>query len=154
MSEILYDPVGNDGGLEWIELRNDTDATIDMSKINLAVALSQSFAIIVPFSDTMAPGECAVYLMPADMNDATAGILGNGTDGDGIRLVVGSDQVIDEVIYGDNNDDAIPDENEIVPADTDVVDVTSGKTIARDLDSPGRPWRAPTSPSQHDCTNP
>ena len=153
MSEILYDAVGNDGGLEWIELYNTTDQDIVLDGMHLDVALMPPFAVVAEFVNTIHAGECAAVPLPPDPMDATLGILGNGNNGDGIRLVLANGAVIDEVIYGDSNLDQIPDENNDVPDSPDVADVAPGSTIARDFDSPGMPWGTPALPTEGSCTN-
>jgi len=151
MSEVLYDAVGADGGLEWIEFKNATDQDITLDGIHVYVATTPPFVIVADLLNVIPAGTCAAIDMPGALG--TIGILPNGTDGDGIRIVVGADQVIDEVVYGDNNNDLIPDENGVVAATTDVPDVPAGDTIARDLSMPGMPWRTDSSPTKGNCTN-
>ncbi len=151
MSEILYNAVGDDGGQEWIEFLNATDEDIALEGIHIYVATSPPFQIVADLSGVIPANSCAAIDMPGD--PGTLGILGNGTDGDGIRIVVGTDQVIDEVIYGDNNTDLIPDLNGDVPPDADVADVPAGDTIARDFSLHGTPWLTDSSPTKGNCTN-
>jgi len=159
LSEILYDPSGFDGGLEWIELKNATLADVVLDDMHIYAATSPPFVNVANLSGTIPAGTCAAITMPGAAG--TDGILGNGSSGDGIRLVVGADQVIDEVIYGPdtNNDmipdngDQIPDENDLVAATADVKDVSSGDTIARDFSLEGMPGGTPGAATQGDCTN-
>jgi len=151
MSEVFYDAVGDDGGQEWIEFKNATAQDITLDGIHIYVATTPPFVIVADLLNVIPAGACAAIDMPGAAG--TIGILPNGTDGDGIRIVGGADQVIDEVIYGDNNTDMIPDENGNVPATTDVPDVPAGDSIARDFSMPGMPWMTDSSPTKGNCTN-
>src|SRR5262249_23225361 len=140
-----------DGGQEWIELLNVTDQDITLDGIHVYVATSPPFVIVADLLNVIPAGTCAAIDMPGD--PGTPGILGNGTDGDGIRIVVGADHVIDEVIYGDSKLDLIPNLNGDVPPDADVADVPAGDTIARDFSLHGTPWLTDSSPTKGNCTN-
>lgn len=49
INEIMSNPVGDDGGREWVELYNDTDGSIDVSNLTVSVK-GGSFIAVTPVS--------------------------------------------------------------------------------------------------------
>ena len=49
INEIMSNPIGDDGGREWIEVYNDSDGSIDLSSLTISVK-GVSFAVVTPVS--------------------------------------------------------------------------------------------------------
>lgn len=48
-NEIMSNPIGDDGGREWVELYNNSESTVDLSKITISVK-GGSFLTVTPVS--------------------------------------------------------------------------------------------------------
>lgn len=59
-SEIMYDPEGTDTGREWVEIYNNTDIKIDLSKYKLFEANTKHGIVFVTGSQLVGPGGFAV----------------------------------------------------------------------------------------------
>jgi hypothetical protein len=172
-SEILYDVTGTDTMKEWIELYNASPLGIDVTGFRVQVANTMGpygdamvLSGIVPVGGCVVVGgplvgaaasnhtpEGFVYFVSADFSPD----LGNagsatGDPGDGLNLVTTSGNVIDNVLYGRNNNDAITDENGVAPVVTDVGDAPASQTIERTSPGLGGPWAIQPVPTPADCT--
>jgi len=116
INEVLVDPPGEDAGFEWVELKNTGSSEVDLTnfyigwqKSESSTGASQGF----PEGTTLGAGE---YLLVGGAEVAGADVvvdldLGQGTGGDGMYLVNPCDERVEALVYGDSNDDAIPDES-------------------------------------------
>jgi hypothetical protein len=165
MSEILYDVTGVDDNKEWIELYNATNTDIDIGDFNIQVWLNGDWQTSLILSGTIPSGGCAVVGGP-DKNgldftflqeapfDPQLGNAGSsaGDPGDGIQLRTYFGDVIDNVIYGRNNDDSITDEDGNIPIFTDIGDAAPDKTIERVEADINGAWTMDVDPNPGDCS--
>ncbi len=163
LTEVMYDPSGADGGLEWFEITNTTGAAIDLadacvgnggadytnSQVSLdgvTIAAGQALVVGGPTSngDNGNPTlDVAVDFSPDWQN--------SGTTADGVALfnvrcaqVTGSTVPIDAVVYGVNNTSGLLDETGAANA-PEVGDVPGGSSIER-IDEAGT-WQIQSSPN-------
>jgi hypothetical protein len=173
LSEILYDVTGADTMKEWIELYNASPLGIDVTGFRVQVANTMGpYADAMVLSGIVPVGGCVVvggplvgsaasnhtpegfvYFVSADF-DPDLGNAGSATGdpGDGLNLVTGSGDVIDNVVYGRNNNDGITDENGLAPTATDVGDAPASQTIERTSPGLGGAWVIQPVPTPADCT--
>ena len=150
LTEVMYDPTGADGGLEWIELCNTTGSTIDLSSLSLGYGGTNYGSGVVQLSGTIGAGETFVVGGPtANANNAnptfdqeedfTPDLQNSGSVADGVALFnVTSDLItstlvpVDAVVYGPpgSNTNNLIDETGSVN-EPDVGDAPSGQTIER-----------------------
>ena len=148
LSEVLYDPAGADGGLEWVELFNATSQPIDLSALSLGAGGSDYTSSVTQLSGTIQPGATFVVGGPTSsadnanpvfdqVADFTPDLQNAGTLADGVALFnvrasrVGPTTVpIDAVVYGGANDNGLIDETGVAHA-PDVADAPSGSSIER-----------------------
>ena len=149
INEILVDAPGADEGFEWVELVNVGGDDVDLSYAWIGWMKSESSTgetVGFPEGTVLEAGQ---YLLVggAEVADTDISVdldLGQGSGGDGVYLYNACGEVLDAVVYGDSNDDAIPDESggkAVSYADKP----SSGESLARcsdgsdatDSDSPG-----------------
>jgi hypothetical protein len=164
LSEVFYDPLNADAGLEWVELYNGSDDAIVLDGYSLATAGS-NYVVFAALTGTLEAGGCFVVGGP-ESNDGNGNpvydqellfdpaIQNGGPAADAVSLWVDFDNdvaPIDAVLYGDlvSNTNGLIDELGEV-ADVDIRDVPGGTSIER---------HAPTtwgfesrSPNPGDCT--
>jgi hypothetical protein len=138
INEFMADPGGADAGLEWIEIYNAGNGSVDASGWRLSWFKSNpdsaSGSVALP-SDTIISSRG--YLLVAGESVSGADVqasldLGNGTDGDGLHLSDCNGTLADAVVYGPNNDDGIYDENGV--ASSVAADPGSDDALARSPD--------------------
>jgi beta-lactamase superfamily II metal-dependent hydrolase len=148
LSEVLYDPTGSDGGLEWIEIYNNTAASIDLSDLCLGGGGGDYTGTLVQLSGTITAGDVFVIGGPTSSSananptfnqtiDIDADLQNSGTDADGVALfnqrcarITPTTVPIDAVIYGTNNTSSLIDENGSVGS-PDVGDAPGGQSVER-----------------------
>jgi len=137
INELLPDPAGGDGGNEWIELYNPTGGAVDLSGWTLQRAKTtwgtrHTFAsgTILPAGGYLLVGESLV--LGADLTLADGALdFGNATsNGDAVRLADAGGVLVDVVVYGPNNTDALTDESGAV-ATSLAPKPSSGMSLAR-----------------------
>lgn len=114
INEVLPNPAGDDDGAEWIELYGAGDAPVDLTGWSLQTATSSWSTELTFDGVTLAPGEHLLVggALVAGADVVADGLsIGNGTDGDGVRLADCYGVVADTLVYGANNDDAIADDS-------------------------------------------
>jgi len=139
INEVLYDPVGSDGGYEWIELYNPTDTAVDLSIWKIEKAGSEfstvlifdplSFHVIYPNSYFLIGEE---FVPDADMTH-DLGFQNGGSATDGIRLISADTLYTDTILYDSPNTNNLPDDISN-PGTSFAVDVAGGKSLARKHD--------------------
>lgn len=116
INELHSNPAGTDDGFEWVELFHAGLAPIALE--GWAVQTATSGASWTP-RHTFGPGQVVQpgqFLLvgglevPNRTHDL-AGTIGNGTNGDGVRVVDCGGFASDTVVYGSNNDDGIVDDS-------------------------------------------
>ncbi len=172
MSEVLYDVAGGDTTWEWIELYNASPVAIDVAgmKVRTAVSSIDGYVDTLTLAGSIPSGNCAVVggpmVGPTNFTSATfvfffAGDfstdLGNagsaaGDPGDGLSIVTAGGDVIDNVIYGRNNNDMFTDENGVGTTPPAVGDAPSGQSIERTGPGLEGPWIIQVAPNPGDCT--
>lgn len=111
LNELISNVAGVDDGLEWVELYNRGSAAVNVSEWIVRGASKSTGG-----NDALLPEETwieplAFLLVGAggivDNGDLS---LGNGTGADGVYLLCGG-AVVDSVVYGDPNSDALLDDS-------------------------------------------
>lgn len=127
LSEVFYDASGSDDQLEWVELYNPTDQSVDLSGYSLgnggasyATSRVQLGGILAAYSYFVAGGPLSTLANGSPTFDQSVDFnpdFQNGVNpGDGVALfnvpsasVNASTVPIDAVIYGDNNASGLMD---------------------------------------------
>lgn len=162
LTEVMYDPTGSDGGLEWIELTNTTSAPIDLSSLSLGGGGSSYLSTVVQLSGTIQAQSTFVVGGPTSsanngsplfdqVKDWSPDLQNSGATADGVALFnVRAAQVtaltvpIDAVVYGGTNLNGLIDETGVANA-PDVGDASSGESIER-VDTAGA-WQIQPTPT-------
>lgn len=142
INEFLYDPGSTDAGNEWVELFNGGTADIRLDGFTIETATSSwGKDFTFPGGITIAAG--AYVLIGGESvagSDfiATDLSLGNGTDGDGLRLVDCTAAVVDTVLYGETMDDGLTgDDGSDAVVEAVDSDVSLGRAVnGVDTDTP------------------
>ncbi len=117
INEFMPDPDGTDSENEWLELINTTDESIRLDGWSIDVGKSAWGDIQFTFpSGSELTGNALVLLGGQEVLEIDYLVdglnLGNaGSNGDGLRLVDCEGGVVDTVIYGLDNDDALVDDS-------------------------------------------
>ena len=129
----MPNPEGSDDG-EWIELYNNGSAAVSVEGWQLSAGTKDfaSIDVILPVgSEVPAKGFFVIgaeYVEEADVIVTLS--LGNGTDGDGVRLFDCAGTSVDTALYGDEeNEDGMLDDNDMAP-DT-LPNPSSNQSVAR-----------------------
>jgi hypothetical protein len=130
-------PEGSDGGLEWIELYNNSSNDYDLSGWNIVWYKSSSSSGDTQLDEgTILEGGGYLLIGEADVDgtDIVAALdFGNGTSGDGVHLQNCAGTVVDALVYGDTNDDGITNEEGEAPDDT-APEPDDGEALGRSPD--------------------
>jgi hypothetical protein len=130
INEFLANPVGADAGFEWVELYNAGPAAVRLDGWTFRTATSganYSIKATLPDDTSLSAGGYFV-IGEASVGEAdfvSTLSMGNGTGGDGVRLVDCAGNTVDTVVYGDQvNPDEVVDDAEqpavyVVPAPGD-----------------------------------
>ena len=135
INEFLYDPDSTDAGHEWVELYNGGSAAVVLDGATIQTATSSwGVDFTFPGGTTLEPG--AFELIGGDSVPGTNFIaaslsLGNGTGGDGVRLVDCSGVTTDTVLYGDTMTDGLTDDT---GSNAVVAGTASGSSVGRASD--------------------
>ncbi len=118
LNEALVDADSTDDGKEWVELFNASAADVSVAGWGLAFAGQADdidlVDVVLPGGTTIPAGGFLViggeFVDEADVVVALS--IGNGTDGDGIRLIDCMGTEVDTVVYAgdEGNLDALPDD--------------------------------------------
>jgi hypothetical protein len=156
INELLPDPDGADAGKEWIELYNDSSASVSIAGWRIESGTS-SYAVRHTFeAGVTIPARGFVVVGGVDVPFAdvvaTGLTLGNATSStDAVRLVRGDGGVVDTVLYGTPNTPAWLDDTGAVGTSFAAMP-GSGRTIGRssdglDTDQSGADFRVFTAPT-------
>lgn len=152
VNEVMFDPSSDDSTTEWVELYNAGSALVQLEGFVLEAGKSSwKVNATLPADLPLAPGEFLVIGagdVPEQDVSASSLDLGNGTDGDGVRILDCQGLVLDTVLYGETMDDGLEGDG----GATDVVsDPGTGRTIGRfpdggdsDLHTDWYPYDDPT----------
>ena len=141
LNEVLPNPMSSDEGMEWFELFNNTEAPIALDGWGLTFALQvedlEAVDVVFPAKTTIPAGGFFVVggeLTEAPLDWVLEGMptAGNGSGGDGIRLVDCEGWPVDTVVYGTDNEDMIPDDTGAIAEP--VGSPGDGQSLARDED--------------------
>lgn len=117
INEFLPDPDGTDDQHEWVELYSSETDTVRLDGWVLEIAKSSWSSVQYTFpSGSEIEGAGFLLLGGTEVPDTdylTVDLdLGNaGSNGDGIRLIDCEGNVVDTVVYGENNDDGLVDDS-------------------------------------------
>ncbi|MDP2307321.1 MAG: lamin tail domain-containing protein [Pseudomonadota bacterium] len=131
VNEVVYDPTGADDGLEWVELCNNGEETLDLAGYTFENAGGTYASVYTFASGTIAPGE---YLLVGGASTTHAGsfrenLQNGGTETDGLRIKDAAGTVIDTVLYDEPNT-VLAEDDGTVPT-TGAPAASSGKSIGR-----------------------
>jgi hypothetical protein len=120
LNEFLSDPSGDDGGFEWVELYNRSSSEVSIAGWAIAAGTQDyedldiifSGGIIIPAGGWWVVGGEGVE----EADFVAAFTLGNGSGGDGLRLVDCDGKAVDTVVYGTSNEDELEDDNGVYPS--------------------------------------
>lgn len=142
LNEFLYDPESTDTGMEWVELYNpgDTDLRLDGYGFQAGSSVNDDGSwsgdtYTFAAGTTIAAGAYMVVggsgVSIAEYQWADSFSIGNGSDGDGLRLTDCAGGIVDTVLYGDDpmldgltGDDGTSD---VVPGVTSNANVSLGR---------------------------
>lgn len=152
LNEVLYDPSSDDDTNEFVELVNTGSTAIQLEGFVIEAAKS-SWAVnaTLPSGTVIEPGAFFVVGGGTVENEdysASKLDLGNGTDGDGVRVLDCTGVVLDTLLYGGATGDGLVGDN----GETDVADkVSSGSSLGRfpdgddaDLHTDWHPYSSPS----------
>ncbi|MEO1370269.1 MAG: lamin tail domain-containing protein, partial [Acidobacteriota bacterium] len=162
LSEVFYDPPSGDNGLEWVELKNDGTASVDLSGYCIGNGGGDYTASTVQLTGTLAAG--ATFVVGGTTSNSSNGnptfdqsvnfspdFQNSGSTADGVALfdvpcssVTGSTVPVDAVIYGVTNSSNLLDESGAAGT-PDVGDAPAGQSIERTSSSGA--WQIQSSPS-------
>lgn len=166
LAEVLYDPMGGNGGKQWIKLYNPCDQDIDLQGASLGWGGTSYAAQGADLEGTIMAGECYLIGGPtvsADtynpvydlVLDFSADLEVSGNDADGIALFddieanIGVATIpVDAVIYGPVNTSDLLDSNGDTPA-PHVGDAASTQSIRRTALGPT--WIIEPNPMPNAC---
>lgn len=131
INEVMYDPTGADAGLEWVELCNDTDSTIDLAGYQLESAGASYTEVYTFVGGTVAPGAYLLVGGGSSTHAATfsPNLQNGGTETDGLRIKNAIGTVIDTVLY-DGPNISLAEDDGTVPL-TGAPAAGSGSSIGR-----------------------
>jgi beta-lactamase superfamily II metal-dependent hydrolase len=162
LSEVMYDPSGADGGLEWIEIYNASAATIDLSGLSIGAGGGDYTNTQVQLEGTVDAGETFVVGGPTSSSDNanptfdleldwSPDLQNSGSVADGVALfnlraafVTATTVPIDAVVYGTTNSDGLIDETGSASS-PEVGDAPGGSSIERT--TLGGSWQIQSSPT-------
>ena len=128
LAQVYYDHPSTDDGYEWVQLYNGSGDPIELSSYSLAYGGSDYTYGTLQLAGTIPPFSCFLVGGPMAVEgngnpiydqalDFSPDIQNGGTTADGVALfnipaseVTASTVPIDVVIYGDSNDNNLPDE--------------------------------------------
>ncbi len=132
VNEVLYDPSEDDSTNEFVELVNTGSVPVQLEGFVIEAAKSSwGINATLPVGAVVEPG--AFFLIGGgtvsnEDYSATKLDLGQGGDGDGVRVLDCTGVVLDTVLYGDSEEDELVGDG----GATDVVDeVSEGSSIGR-----------------------
>lgn len=163
LSEVFYDPSGSDNQLEWVELYNRGNTSIDLSNYSLGNGGNDYTYSTVQLSGTIAPHSFFVVGGPTSSSanynptfdqavDFNPDFQNGGSESDGVALfnvlasnITESTVPIDVVIYDK------PNSNNLInttgnPGSVDVDDAPSGSSIERTSVNPNE-WHIQDTPN-------
>ena len=113
INEVLYDPTGADGGLEWVELCNNGTDSVDLEGFTLqgaGASWSNSFTL---GAGSIAPGEHILVGYGGSTFGGTFSddLANGGSETDGVRLRDSTSSVVDTVLYDTPNSNALVDDS-------------------------------------------
>jgi hypothetical protein len=165
ITEVFYNPVGNDNNLEWVELYNGTNTSISLTSYSLGNGGDNYMYSTVQLGGTVAPGGCFVVGGPisSEVNydpvfdfsvDFHPDFQNSGAVADGVALFsVSASQLtsatvpVDAVIYGGANTNQLMDSTGAL-GPVMVEDAGPGNSIFRTPTG----WSTTTSPTPGDCS--
>lgn len=167
LTEVMYDPTGADGGLEWVEICNTTDQAIDLSKLSLGWGGDDYTEGSITLEGTLpangvwvigGPTSSSANANPTldDAVELLPNLQNSGTTADGVALfnytashVKATSVPVNAVIYGTTNTNNLLDETGSAGS-VDVGDAPSGQSIART--SLGGAWSIQSSPGPNSAS--
>jgi len=154
INEVMYDPVGDDTGNEWLELYNNgtSDAELEGCRIQVGGAVFSDVFVfphyILRAGRYLLIGEYkiqqAVYVAELEMQNG-----GDATDG--VRFISADESYTDTVLYDSPNVNNLPLEGAIAQ-DNFAPDVVAGNSLARkvnglDTDNCAEDFKSESHPS-------
>jgi hypothetical protein len=166
ITEVFYDAVGADGGLEWVEIHNAGSRSVDLSGYSLGAGGTDYTYSVYALTGVLAPGDCYVVGGPTSSDANSWPLFGQAQDftpdlqnadgaGDGVALfaspaasITTTSVPIDAVVYGADNASGLLGPTGS-PAAAAVANVEDGGSIERTAFG----WRTQLAPSPNDCSH-
>ncbi len=162
ISEVFYDPAGDDSKLEWIEIRNMSGKALDLSQYKIGAGGVNYRTMIYPLKGMLPPDACVVVGGPlsSEKNFSPTlfqaevfpgGLQNGGVNVDAIGIFLGDIQTdslpIDVFAYGESNKDGFlgADGKILAP---NLTLVKSGASAERQ----GLLWKEQVKPTPGDCS--
>lgn len=164
LSELFYNPPGEDSGKEWVEIYNGTGTEVDLSGYSLGWAGNTYTYATLQLSGSLAAGECFVVGGPETSSanhdpqydqavDFDPDVQNSGDTADAIALfntpaaqISDGAVPIDALIYGGANSSDLKDETGS-KGDVDVANTMSGWSLERH----GDVWAEQEHPTPNNC---
>lgn len=154
LNEVMYDPdsAGGDTDNEWVELHNSSGDAVRLDGWSIETATSSwGEDFVFPNGATVAAGRFLVVggSEVAEVDLVADGLsLGNGSGGDGVRLLDCEGNVVDTVLYGEPLEAEITGDNGSTEVATGV---DAGMSIGRFPDgednNAGADWKGYAAPT-------
>ncbi len=136
INELLYDPIGTDTGLEWLELYNNGDTDIDLEGAKIQIA-GTTFTTAYTFPHYILRAHRFVLIGEQNITQAvftTTLAMQNGDTGtDGVRYVSPDGFYTDTVLYDNPNASNLTDDYGNIGSHF-APDVFAGSSLARRVD--------------------
>ncbi len=140
INEVFYDPEGSDSGNEWLEIKNVGEEPVELDSWTIQVAGSAFSDRATLPEHLVDPGEIILIgeenVAGADITVPTLSMQNGGSATDGVRVLDGSRNTIDTLLYDEPNENELLDDTGEIGTDF-APDVSSGHSLARitDIDS-------------------
>lgn len=133
INEVLYDPVDEDTGKEWIELYNNGESSVNLQGAILETGGSSFSGIYTLPYFILRPGRYLLIggnLVSEATFQANLTFQNGGSETDGIRYVSPDGTYTDTVLYDSPNSYQLPDDSGL-PGTGFATDVSAGYSLAR-----------------------
>ncbi len=134
INEVLYDPSGTDKGKEWLEIYNDSEASVDLTGWQIYSG-GGSFSLDFTFPVCTLAGKSFLLIGAPTFCDLQTefSFQNGGSETDGIMLMDSQGVCRDVLLYDSSNASGLQVENGQVGTSF-AVDVAQGNSLARKID--------------------
>ncbi len=137
INEVLYNPVGSDFNLEWIEIYNSSDKDFDVSGWKIESGGEDFYDVFTFPENSLIQSKQFILVGEADVNNcdyySALSFQNGGVSTDGIRLVSHDSSYTDTILYDSPNTNNLSDDIS-TPGNFFAVNVQNGNSLARNED--------------------